>query len=198
VKAEKSIIRKHVRASRDAVLEMQHAEWVQRICAQALSLPAYHAAHTIHIFLSFQSEVDTRAIIEDAFRQGKRVVVPVFQKDSAETPCTQITSLDDSEFIFGKWNMRMPKVMRPVPIDEIDIVFVPLVAYAPLLSGEALGVRANPRFSRIGYGAGFYDRFLARLSPNVPKIGLAFTLQRVDHIPIEPHDMLLNDVLTEE
>jgi len=50
---------------------------------------------------------------------------------------------------------------------------------------------------RVGYGAGFYDLFLSRLRAGVPKIGLAFSLQRVDHIPIESHDVLLDDVITE-
>jgi len=51
---------------------------------------------------------------------------------------------------------------------------------------------------RIGYGAGYYDRFLARLRPGVPKIGLAFGMQRVASIPVEPHDVVLDDMLTEQ
>jgi 5-formyltetrahydrofolate cyclo-ligase len=196
---EKVAIRKHVRALRDAALAEQHAAWTALICTKALALPAYQAAYTIHIFLSFQSEVDTRAIIEHALAHGKRVVVPVFVKDSDETPCTQITSLDNDAFHFGKWNMRTPKVLRPVPLDEIDLVFAPMVAFAtpPLLpspKGEGLGMG----WPRIGYGAGYYDRFLARLRPGVPKIGLAFGMQRVASIPVEPHDVVLDDMLTEQ
>ena len=182
-------IRKRIRALRDAAPAEQRAEWSRRICERALQLPAYRAAQTIHIFLSFQSEIDTQAIIEDALHAGKRVVAPVFMKDSNETPATQITSLDDSEFTFGKWNLRTPKMLRLVPTEAIDFVFVPMVAYSPLLLGEG--------WVRVGYGAGFYDLFLSRLRAGVPKIGLAFSLQRVDHIPIESHDVLLDDVITE-
>ncbi len=190
-------IRKRVRALRDATPAEQRAEWSRRICARAMQLPAYQTARTIHIFLSFQSEIDTTAIIEAALRAGKRVVVPVFAKDSAETPATEITSLDDSEFVFGKWNLRTPKTLRLVPLDEIDFVFVPMVAHAPLSLGGVGGGLPPSKFARIGYGAGFYDTFLARLQPHVPKIGLAFALQRVDYIPIESHDVLLDDVVTE-
>lgn len=189
----KTEIRKRVRALRDAAPAEMRADWSRRICAKALQLTAYHAARTIHIFLSFQSEIDTTAIIEDAFRAGKRVVVPVFLKNSDETPATQIASLDDSEFTFGKWNLRTPRTLRLVPIDAIDLVFVPMVAFSPVPQGEG-GVRV----ARIGYGAGFYDTFLSRLRAGVPKIGLAFSLQRVAYIPIEPHDVLLDSVLTEE
>ncbi len=134
----------------------------------------------MHIFLSFQSEVDTRAIVEDAFAQGKRVVVPVFLKDRDETPCTEITSLDDSEFYFGKWNLRTPKVIRPVAIEAVDLVFVPMVAFSPSPAGrglsslsqrERVGVRAKLRFARVGYGAGYYDRFFARLRPACQRSG---------------------------
>jgi 5-formyltetrahydrofolate cyclo-ligase len=182
-------IRKRIRALRDAAPADQRAEWSRRISERAVQLPAYRAARTVHLFLSFQSEIDTTAIIEDALSAGKRVVVPVFLKDSDETPATQITSLDDSEFTFGKWSLRTPKTLRLVPIEQIDFVFVPMVAYSPLPSGEG--------WVRAGYGAGFYDTFLSHLQPHVPKIGLAFSLQRVEHIPIEPHDVLLDEVITE-
>ena len=189
VAESKSAIRKRIRAQRDAVPPGLRAEWSRRICAQALSLPAYRSARTLHIFLSFQSEVDTRAIIEHAFADGKRVVVPVFVKGSDDTPCTLITSLDEAAFDFGAWGLRTPKVIRSVPLDEIDLVFAPLVAYSPLPQGNGV--------ARIGYGAGYYDRFLKRLRPGVPRIGLAFSLQCADAIPIAPHDALLDEVITE-
>jgi 5-formyltetrahydrofolate cyclo-ligase len=191
--AEKAAIRKRVRAARDAAPAEQRAAWTRRICVRAVALPGYQRARTVHLFLSFQSEVDTRAIIEHAFAAGKRVVAPVFVKNSLETPCVQITSLADDEFHFGKWDLRTPKVLRPVALDEIDLVFVPMVAF-----GEpSPPVPEREGVARIGYGAGYYDALLARLRPGVPKIGLAFSLQRVASIPLEPWDALLDAVLTE-
>lgn len=189
--SEKRAIRKRVRTLRDASSPGDRAAWSAAICAKALALPAYAAARTVHLFLSFQSEIDTSVIIEHALDNGKRVVVPVFTLNSEETPCTRIDTLDRDAFEFGKWNMRTPKVLHPVPLDEIDLVFAPMVAWAGAGGTEAAG------YARVGYGAGYYDRFLARLRPGVPRIGLAFALQRVDHIPVEPHDVLLDDVLTE-
>lgn len=189
----KSEIRKRVRALRDAAPASMRAEWSRRICARALQLPAYRAARTVHLFLAFQSEIDTTAIIEDALQAGKCVVTPVFVKGSDETPATEIISLADGEFISGKWGLRAPRHLRLVPLDEIDLVFVPLIAYSPFPAGEG-----GQGWMRIGYGAGFYDTFLARLRPHVLKIGLAFALQRIDCIPIEPHDVLLDDVITEQ
>jgi 5-formyltetrahydrofolate cyclo-ligase len=195
---QKAAIRKRVRAARDATSVEQRAMWTRRICEKALALPAYQSSRTIHIFLSFQSEVDTRAIIEDAFTHGKRVAVPVFLKDSNETPCTEILSLSDDQFHFGKWDLRTPRVPRPVPIEAIALVFVPLVAFGdPTPTPAPVGQGHRGRIARIGYGAGYYDAFLARLHPDVPKIGLAFSMQRVDAIPLEPWDVLLDGVITE-
>jgi len=140
------------------------------------------------VFLSFQSEVDTTSVIAHALSQGKRVVVPVFLRDSDETPATRIFSLSEDEFVFGRWGMRTPKVRSDVPLDEIDVVLAPLVCCAPAGDG---------RWARIGYGAGFYDRLLGRVRVDVGRIGLAFALQRVDHVPLEPHDALLDEVLCE-
>lgn len=184
---EKLAIRKRIRALRDAASAEDRAAWSAAICAQALALPAYAAARTVHLFLSFQSEIDTTAIIEHALTHGKHVLVPVFTLNSEETPCTRIDTLDREAFEFGKWNMRTPKVINLVPIEEIDLVFAPMVAWARHIPG---GV------ARVGYGAGFYDRFLSRLRPGVPRIGLAFALQHVEAIPLEPHDVLLDDVMT--
>lgn len=140
------------------------------------------------MFLSFQSEVDTSSLITHALSHGKRVVVPVFLRDSDETPATRILSLSEDEYVFGRWGMRTPKVRNDVPLDEIDVVFAPLVCFASVGDG---------RWARIGYGAGFYDLLLGRLRADVGRIGLAFALQRVDHVPLEPHDALLDEVLCE-
>ncbi len=194
----KADIRRRIRALRDAAPAGLRAEWSARICAKAMALPAYRLAQTIHIFLSIQSEVDTHAIIAHALACGKRVVVPIFVKGSEETPCAQITSLNPGAFDFGKWDLRAPKVLQPVSPDEIDLAFVPLVAFACLAPGcGPLQEKSSARVARIGYGIGFYDRFLKRVRAGAPKIGLAFELQRVEAIPIEHFDVLLDGVITE-
>ncbi len=195
--AEKRAIRKRIRALRDAAATGDRARWSVAICAQALALPEYAAARTVHLFLSFQSEIDTAVIIEHALAHGKRVVAPVFALNSEETLCTQIETLDSAAFDIGKWNMRTPKVLRNVPLEEIDLVFAPMVAWAVAGGLRPVGGTELVGYVRVGYGAGYYDRFLARLRPDVRRIGLAFALQRVDHIPVEPHDVLLDDVLTD-
>jgi 5-formyltetrahydrofolate cyclo-ligase len=171
---------------RDALPAEQRANWSHLICQRAAALPQYEAARVVHCFLSIRSEVDTQPIIEHALAHGKRVVLPVFLHNSEETPCTEITSLDESEFKVTGFGLRVPRVQQRLALTEIDLVFAPLLAFAEL---------GPNRFYRLGYGAGYYDRFLARTT--APKIGLGFAMQRVAAMPIETHDAMLDNVLTE-
>lgn len=181
-------LRQRMQDQRDAAPAEQRAEWSRRICEHALATPAYQAAQVVHVFLSIRSEVDTRPLIEHALSHGKRVVLPVFLKSTQETPCTEITSLAEDAFKLTGFGLRVPKVRRPVPLQQIDWVWVPLLAFQ-VVDGAT---------HRIGYGAGYYDRFLAQVQ--VPKVGLAFEMQHATAVAqweIEPHDVPLDFVITE-
>lgn len=187
VSEQKRAIRRMIRARRDATSADARALASARITAQALARPEYAAAHTVHIFLSFQSEVDTSAIVADALASGKRVVVPVFPTDPKTMLGGLISTQDAAAFDIGVWGTRSPKHALLVSPVEIDLVFVPLSAFARVPEGIA----------RLGYGMGHYDQFLAQLRPGVAKIGVAFELQEVAELPLEAHDVLLDTVLTE-
>jgi 5-formyltetrahydrofolate cyclo-ligase len=184
---DKRNIRQTVRAARDAINPTQRAAWSERICAAACARPEYAAARVVHLFLSFGSEIDTTVLIAHALGVGKQVCVPVFVKGSDETPAAALTSLDEGAFELGVWGTRTPRPIQPVALAEIDLVFVPMAAFA----------QVDGRLHRVGYGAGFYDRLLTRLRPGVPKLGLAFEIQRVTTLPVATHDMPLDAVITE-
>jgi len=188
----KEEMRVQMLARRDAVPAEQRTAWSQRIFERAVALPLYQSAQTVHVFLSIQSEIHMEPLIEHALAHGKRVVLPVFLKSTTETPCTQITSLAEDDFKITGFGLRVPKVRRPVPLAEVDWVWVPLLAFWPVALGEHLD--CGP-MHRLGYGAGFYDRFLAQVQ--VPKVGLAFEMQRISALPVEPHDVPLDFVVTE-
>ncbi len=188
----KAEMRVQMLARRDAVPAEQRTAWSQRIFERAVALPQYQSAQTVHVFLSIQSEIDTEPLIEHALAHGKRVVLPVFLKSTTETPCTQITSLAGDDFKITRFGLRVPKVRRPVPLAEVDWVWVPLLAFWPVAPGEHSD---SGQMHRLGYGAGFYDRFLTQVQ--VPKVGLAFEMQRISALPVEPHDVPLDFVVTE-
>jgi 5-formyltetrahydrofolate cyclo-ligase len=183
----KAAIRKQVRAARDAADPALRAAWSDAICAQAIALDAYRAAGTVHVFLSFGSEIDTSALAQHALAAGKRVAVPAFPDGPDQMRMCALTTLSPDAFDIGVWGTRTPRQFVPVDAYAIDLAFVPLAAFERRADGVA----------RIGYGKGHYDRFLPMLRPNTPKIGLAFALQAVSDLPVEPHDVLLDAVITE-
>jgi 5-formyltetrahydrofolate cyclo-ligase len=184
----KRALRKRIRALRDSAPPEARAAWSATITARALAHPAYHAARTIFIFLAFQSEVDTSAIIQHALARSKCVCVPDFPTPGAPMALTKIDTLDAAAYDFGLWGTRAPKLRRPAPIDSVDLVFAPLLVFARTPNGVA----------RLGYGKGYYDAFLPRLRPGVPVIGLAFELQCVPALPLEAHEVFLDALITEE
>ena len=183
---QKAALRAELEARRNAIPLEARAALSAALCARAAALPAFAAATTIHCYLPMRSEVDSRPLIAAALAHGKRVAVPIFLRKSEETPCALITSLDPSEFEPGVFGLSHPRNRTRLDPAEIDVVFVPLLGFA----------RMNEAWQRIGYGAGYYDTFLARLAPCTRKIGIAFAEQRLDEFPIEAHDIALDDVVT--
>ncbi len=149
------------------------------------SLPAYRQAGTVMLYLNFRDEVETTILVEDALASGKRVVVPLCNRDRTITPM-EIANLQD-DLQFGTWGIREPKTDRCSPIDpaEIDLVLVP---------GVAFDLKGN----RLGYGAGYYDRFIPLLRPGVPLAALAFEVQILPDMRPEAHDRSMNMVITED
>lgn len=199
IRQQKQALRKHMRTLRDAATPEQRAMWSAAICARILASPAYRQARVIHCYLPIRSEVDPRPIIEHALAHGKRVAIPLWQAHTDETLSCEIDTLAEDAFEADAMGLRTPRQLKWVNPDEIDLVLVPLLAFAvtsntsPPNPSPARG--GEMRYMRLGYGAGFYDRFLR--STRARRVGLAFALQRVNELPQTDTDALLDDVITE-
>ena len=146
------------------------------ICEKAFSLPAVAAAKTVMLYIPTKNEVDTSRLFSLLARSGKVICAPrVFSDTNMEAAI-----IDASGFRRGAFGVWEP--LGPVA-EKIDLVFVPGVLF------DAAG-------HRLGYGKGYYDRFLKNCS--VPCFGLAYSCQIVDALPVEPHDIRLDTVLTEK
>lgn len=177
----------HLRRAAVAQRDDLSAQEIRRCSAAASSrlfqLPEVAAAHTIMFFVSFGSEIDTLPMIETALAQGTRVVAPRAHPDSRElTPC-QIRSIAE-DLALGAHNIREPKAhCPPIPLDEIDVIIVPAAAW-----GED--------GYRVGYGGGYYDRFLSRV-PHAARVGLGLEIQTVPRVPREPQDLPVDILVTD-
>ena len=138
----------------------------------------FQKARTVMFYVSFQSEVDTRELIHEIILE-KKVVVPVVKGKLLEV--STITRYD--ELKGGNFGILEPKNLHPVLLSEIDCVLVPGIAF-------------DKRGYRIGFGKGYYDRLLKKIS--CLKIGLAFEVQIIEKVPEEPNDVPVDLIVTEK
>ena len=130
------------------------------IANKSLELPVWEHKY-YHIFLSIaeQKEVDTEFLLHILQGKDKEVIIPKTDQKTGDLLNYLLT--DQTVIKKNKWNIPEPQEGIEVPSDKIDVVFIPLLAF------DSAG-------HRIGYGKGFYDRFLAGCKPEVIKIGLSF------------------------
>jgi len=147
-----------------------------------LRLPQFNSAKCILLYASKGGEVHTDGIINSALSLGKKVVLPVTIKETHSLELYEIKGMDGLEIgEYGIMEPRLDPEMRVQP-EEVDLVVVP-------------GVSFDRRGHRIGYGMGYYDSLLKKTSGY--KIGLAYDMQIVEHVPDEPHDVAVDMVVTQ-
>lgn len=145
----------------------------------------YKKAKTIMAFINFGSEINTRYIVENSINLGKSIVIPITVPETRELKVSKL--LDYSELEVGHYNILTPKeeFLRFVEPSTIDLVLVP-------------GLIFSKNGYRIGYGGGYYDRFLSKLDSDVTKIGIGFDLQVQDQVPTDKYDIPVDFILTEK
>lgn len=153
------------------------------IANQLLKIPIWdHDYYHIFLQIAEQMEVDTSYIITLLQGRDKEIVVP---RVSGPMDLEHLLLTDNTRFRKNKWNIPEPEKGLHVPVDQIDVVFVPLLAFDR--SGH-----------RVGYGGGFYDKFLAQCKPATVKIGLSF-FEPIEMIKErEAHDIPLDFGVTPE
>ena len=150
------------------------------------SLPEFIKAKNILFYVSFGNEVGTRETIKDLLdKKEKTIVVPYVL---GNYPILQLSELKNFDWLEVKtFGILEPKELyiREFNHEKLDLVIVP-------------GIVFDKNGHRIGYGHGYYDRFLKKLKKGVKTIGLAFELQVVDEIPEEQHDVPVDIIVTEK
>ena len=146
--------------------------------------PLWQKASSIMSYISFGKEFSTTGIIEHAWEEHKKVIAPICIPESKTLRLADYRRGDAP--VFSSFGVPEPLSSPPAEANKIELCLVP---------GLVFDLRGN----RIGFGAGYYDRFLATLSPEIPKIGLAFDFQiNAEPLPAEKHDQKLHYILTEK
>ena len=157
----------------------------EKIRERLYSLAEFKKAKNILVYVSFNNEVDTIDIIRDLLiKKEKNLVVPYVSKDKL-LQISKIDSFDDLEpKTFGILEPKEDKI-RKFDAKKVDLVIVPGIAF-------------DKNGHRIGYGYGYYDRFLGKLMDNATKAGLCYEFQLVEKIPEEKHDVAMDIIITEK
>ncbi|WP_291579027.1 5-formyltetrahydrofolate cyclo-ligase [Clostridium sp. UBA6640] len=180
----KKEIRKEILQKRDLICEEDKKLIDEEVFNRLISSDEYKKANTIFAFVSFKSEVDTYKFIEHALSQGKTVGVPKVIKEEKYMDVFKINFLSDLESgYFGV--MEPSESCEKINKDNIDFILMP-------------GAVFDEKGGRIGYGGGFYDKFLSDVKDSVPKIAIAYELQIIDSVPMEEYDIKIDGIITEK
>ena len=174
---DKQTLRRQIRELKRAMTEEQIVSASCRLGEKFAASELYKKARTIYGYLPYKQEVRSVAMLQRALVVGKRVAVPKGYGDEM-----RFIYLDDlSQVESGYCGIPEPIADGPVADDPTALVLMPGLAF-------------TERGERMGYGGGFYDKFLAA-EPNHPTLALCYDFQMVDFIPTEAYDIPVDCVL---
>ena len=172
---KEAILEKRNLLSKEEIIEKS-----RKIENNLINLVQYKNSKTIMFYVSFNSEVNTHDMIREALR-NKTVVIPKVAHHEIE-PSVIIDF--DNLIPSSKFGILEPIETMKIAYKNINLVLVP-------------GIVFDEEGHRIGYGFGYYDKFLKKV-PKAIKIGLVFDFQVIDRIPREMHDVPVDFIMTEE
>lgn len=182
----KDNLRKNLLNERKSMDIQNVTAFSNKIMSTIMKLPQFINSKNIMLYLSFNKEVNTYPLIKWCFDNGKTVIAPYCIQDKREIVPFKITNLT-SDLAKSTFGVMEPKhdLLEKANIEDIDLILVP---------GVVFDVNCN----RIGFGAGYYDRFLPKITKNTPAIGIAYDYQIIDEIPAGKYDVPLDFIITEK
>ena len=176
----KKKLRQEMKARRD-LLTKQEKEAAARACLSRLcQIGEFLDARWIYTYISCRNELETSGIIQWCFRHGKRVAAP--KVEGKDMDFYEIRSLEDC--VTGAYGIREPEGGNPEKrIEEKGFMLVPGLAF-------------DKKGNRLGYGGGFYDRYLAKHS-GLQTAALGYHFQVIPEIPAETHDIKMDYIITD-
>lgn len=174
---DKQALRKQIRERKRAMTPQQIQQASAALAEKFAASEQYRQAKTIYGYLPYNQEVRTVPMLERALADGKKVAVPKVYGEEMRF----IYMTDLSQVAMGYAGIPEPVADAPVAEDPTALVLMPGLAF-------------TEKGDRMGYGGGFYDRFLAN-EPNHPTVALCYEFQMVDQLPTQEHDIPVDLVL---
>ncbi len=171
---------------REKLEDEQAAKKCAAITQSVIKTPEYIEAANILLYADYNHEVATRGIFEDAVARKKRVYFP--KADGLTNTMSFYRTVSLAQLQRG-----FKGIMEPVEDTRLSFKFKPSEDTLAILPGVAFDMSGY----RLGYGKGFYDRFLAQ-HRQISSMALAFSCQIVDELPHDEHDIKMDKIVTEE
>jgi 5-formyltetrahydrofolate cyclo-ligase len=179
----KAALRRQLLAQRARLAPADMARYSTAIATYVCALPAFCNSQTVMVYMALPQEVQTMPIIAHARQARKRIAVPVVR---AQELVAVALSEDPAQLRRGRFGILEPSgTPSIIPPQEIGCIVVPGVAF------DRCG-------GRLGFGKGYYDRFLGQLPATTYRCGLAFGIQVVPCVPQAPHDICMHGIVTEQ
>ena len=179
----KKNLRKTIKAKLSEISLPQYLDHSYNVAQQLFQNDEWIEASTVAITVSKSPEVDTFQIIRKGWETGKRIVIPKCEPNSRELDFRELKRFSELESVYYGLYEPIVSETKPVSPDGIDLVVVPGLAF-------------SKNGYRLGFGGGYYDRFLANYQGKT--IALAFKDQIVSEVPIESHDIPVGKIITNE
>ena len=177
---DKKALRREIGAKKRAMSAEEIEQASARLAEKFFQTELYRQAKAIYGYLSYNQEVRTEPILRRAQADGKRVAVPKVYGEEM-----RFLWLDDLKQVApGAYGIPEPIADEPVAMDKTALVLMPGLAF-------------DPEGHRLGYGGGFYDRYLAD-QPNHPLVALCYNFQLLDHLETEAHDIPVDLVVCDD
>lgn len=181
----KKQLRQYYRQIREQLSPAAVKSYSAQIASQLFALPCWQNSQTVMLYLSFRNEVATAAIYQEGWRLGKTMLIPICQPQDGLMEMSRITSL--TQLTYNRYGIgELPTALQQIVAPEtIDLCLIPGVAF-------------DRQGNRLGFGSGYYDRYLPRLRPEALRLALAYECQlHPQPLPVEPYDLPMDYILTE-
>ena len=181
----KSALRKQYKQIRNQLTMEKVQNNSEKIAAQLFETAFWQNSTVVMLYLSFQNEVVTDMIYERGWQENKIMLIPICSAQNRIMTMSKLTSFE--QLVPNRYGIReLPEPLQQiVPPETIDLCLIP-------------GIVFDNYGNRLGFGAGYYDRYLAKISPQVPRIALAHSCQIYDGIlPTDQYDLPMHYMLTE-
>ena len=181
--SDKTTLRKELKEKLNKIPKALYEHRSYMIAQTLFKDPLWREANTIGITISIPPEVDTYQMIRKAWEEGKTIVVPKCSPKERKMDFHILTRFDQLQSVYLNLLEPIEDQTEMINPNAIDLLIVP-------------GLGFSEDGYRLGVGGGYYDRFLEFYQGHT--ISIAFQEQILNHIPIEPHDLPVAKIITEE